>query len=335
MKAGISLLFFLLIFSVLIHAQTIQDTTVVTLKTVNGGAYTGQIIFESPDSVKINTKDFGIVTIAQKNIIRENLVTIETMDGNEFLGEIVSEDSNSVKLKTIKFGEITITKSDIKKRSQVVPQQIKDGKYWFPNPQSTRYFWSPNGYGLKKGEGYYQNIWVLWNQFSYGVSDNFSIGGGIIPTFLFGAPTPVFATMKFSIPVKENKVNIAGGAILGYVIGESEAGLGILYGLSTFGSPDANVTIGMGYAFAGGEWAQAPMININGMFRVSSRGYFITENYILSADGEGVVLLSFGGRSIIKKVALDYGLFIPVSADLDRFIAIPWLGFTVPFGNTK
>jgi hypothetical protein len=58
---------------------------VVTLKTVNGGAYSGQIIFESPDSVKINTKDFGIITIAQKNIIRENLVNIETMDGNEFI----------------------------------------------------------------------------------------------------------------------------------------------------------------------------------------------------------------------------------------------------------
>jgi RNase P/RNase MRP subunit p29 len=334
MKTKISLLLFVLTLTLLIHAQTNQDTTVVTLKTVNGGAYSGQIIFESPDSVKINTKDFGIITIAQKNIIRENLVTIETMDGNEFLGEIVSEDSNSVKLKTIKFGEITITKSDIKKRSEVKVQQIKDGKYWFPNPQSTRYFWSPNGYGLKKGEGYYQNIWVLWNQFSYGVSDNFSIGGGIIPIFLLGAPTPVFATMKFSIPVKENKVNIAGGAILGYVIGESEAGLGILYGLSTFGTPDNNVTVGMGYGFAGGEWAKSPMINVNGMFRVSSRGYFITENYIIAGGDVGAVILSLGGRSIIKKAALDYGLILPLSADFDGFIALPWLGFTIPFGKT-
>lgn len=263
------------------------------------------------------------------------LVNIETLDGNEFMGQIVREDSLKIVLKTEKLGEISIFKADIKNFNTVEVQQIKDGKYWFPNPQSTRYFWSPNGYGLNKGEGYYQNIWVLWNQFAYGLTDNFSIGVGIIPTFFFGAPTPVFATAKFSIPVVEDKFNVAAGAIVGGVIGESESGIGLLYGLATVGSPDANVTLGMGYGFAGGEWAKAPMININGMFRVSNRGYIITENYVISAGGEGVVLISFGGRSIIKKAALDYGLFLPLSADIDQFIAIPWLGFTLPFGKTN
>jgi len=263
------------------------------------------------------------------------LVNIETIDGNEFIGQIVSEDSLKVVVKTEKLGEISIFRSDIKRQEILEVQQIKEGKYWFPNPQSTRYFWSPNGYGLKQGEGYYQNIWVLWNQFAYGLSDNFSIGGGIIPLFLFGGtPTPVFITAKFSIPVVENKFNIGAGAIAGTILGEEETGFGILYGLSTFGTPDNNVTVGMGYGFAGGEWASSPMININGMFRVSSRGYFITENYYINAGGENVVLITLGGRSIIKKAALDYGLVIPI-ADIGQFVAIPWLGFTVPFGKTN
>jgi hypothetical protein len=262
------------------------------------------------------------------------LVNIETLDGNEFIGQIVNEDSLKIVLKTEKLGEISIFRSDIKRLETLEVQQIKDGKYWFPNPQSTRYFWSPNGYGLKKGEGYYQNIWVLWNQFSYGLSNNFSIGGGIIPTFLFGAPTPVFATIKFSIPVKKDKFNIAAGAIAGTVLGEEQTGFGIFYGLATIGSHDANVTFGMGYGFAGGEWTQTPMFNLNGMFRVSNRGYIITENYILNADGEVVVLISLGGRSIIKKAALDYGLIVPFTSDGVDF-ALPWLGFTIPFGNTK
>ena len=263
------------------------------------------------------------------------LVNIETIDGNEFIGQIVSEDSLKVVVKTEKLGEISIFRTDIKRQEILEVQQIKEGKYWFPNPQSTRYLWSPNGYGLKQGEGYYQNIWVLWNQFAYGLSDNFSIGGGIIPLFLFGGtPTPVFITAKFSIPVVENKFNIGAGAIAGTILGEEETGFGILYGLSTFGTPDNNVTVGMGYGFAGGEWASSPMININGMFRVSSRGYFITENYYINAGGENVVLITLGGRSIIKKAALDYGLVIPI-ADIGQFVAIPWLGFTVPFGKTN
>ena len=263
------------------------------------------------------------------------LVSIETVDGNEFIGQIVTEDSLRIVVKTEKLGEISIFRSDIKRREILEVQQIKEGKYWFPNPQSTRYFWSPNGYGLKQGEGYYQNIWVLWNQFAYGLSDNFSIGGGIIPLFLFGGtPTPVFITAKFSIPVVENKFNLGAGAIAGTILGEEETGFGIFYGVSTFGTPDNNVTLGMGYGFAGGEWAQSPMININGMFRVSSRGYFITENYYINAGGENVVLITLGGRRIIKKAALDYGLVIPI-ADIGQFVAIPWLGFTVPFGKTN
>jgi len=262
------------------------------------------------------------------------IVSIETNDGNEFLGQIVSEDDAKIVLKTEKLGTITINKIDVKSRENVAVQQIKDGKLWFANPQSTRYFWSPNGYGLQKGEGYYQNIWVLWNQFSYGITNNFSVGAGIIPIFLFGAPTPVFATVKFSIPVVKDKINIAAGAIAGTVLGESETGFGILYGLSTFGSPDANVTVGLGYGFAGGEWSKTPLINLNGMIRVSSKGYIITENYIVSAEGGGVVLISLGGRSIIKRAALDYGLFVPFSSDGVPFAA-PWLGFTVPFGSPK
>jgi hypothetical protein len=272
-------------------------------------------------------------TIVKAQTNDTTIVKIETTDGNEFIGKIVFQDTARVLLKTDKLGEISIRRTDIKYQEKIDVQQIKDGKLWFANPQSTRYFWSPNGYGLKKGEGYYQNIWVLWNQFSYGVTDNISLGAGIIPTFFFGgAPTPIFGTAKFSIPIKKDKINVGGGVIFGTVLGEENTGLGIFYGLSTFGSPDNNVSVGIGYGIAGGEWASTPLINLNGMFRITSRGYFITENYYIASDGESLVLMMLGGRWIIKKAALDYGLVIPIG-DIGTFVAIPWLGFTVPFGK--
>ena len=274
------------------------------------------------------------LSVSSQTTNDSTLINIETFDGNEFMGQIVHEDSLKIIFKTEKLGDISIFKTDIKRSKTVEVQQIKDGKYWFPNPQSTRYFWSPNGYGLKEGEGYYQNNWVIWNQFAYGLSDNFSIGAGVIPLFLFSVPTPVFATVKFSIPVVDEKFNIAAGAIAGTIIGESETGFGILYGLATLGSPDVNVTFGLGYGFAGGEMASTPAININGLMRVSKSSYIITENYILSGGGESVVLISFGGRTIFKKVALDYGLVLPFFGDGIE-IALPWLGFSLPFGKTS
>lgn len=262
------------------------------------------------------------------------LVKIETTDGNEFIGNIISEESDKLILKTEKLGNITIQKADIKSRELIKAQQIKDGKLWFENPQSTRYFWAPNAYGLKKGEGYYQNIYVLWNQFSVGVTENFSLGGGVIPLFLFGGgPTPVFATAKLSIPISSEKINLGGGAIVGTVLGEDFGGFGIVYGVSTFGGKDKNVTFGLGYGFAEGEFASTPLINLSGLFRLSSRGYFITENYYLNVDGESGGVISLGGRWLIKKASLDFLLAIPYASGMDTFIAFPVVGFAIPFGK--
>ncbi|MBN2636242.1 MAG: hypothetical protein JXR61_08225 [Prolixibacteraceae bacterium] len=262
------------------------------------------------------------------------LVKIETVDGNEFVGKIVSEETAKIVLETEKFGTVTIQKSDIKTQSEITVTQIKNGKLWFSNPQATRYFWAPNSYGLKNGEGYYQNIYVLWNQFSIGVTDNLSLGAGVIPLFLFGgAPTPVFATAKISIPIKKDIINVGGGAIIGTVLGEDVGGFGIVYGVSTFGSRDNNVTLGLGYGFADGEFAKSPLINLSGLFRISSRGYFITENYYLGVSDFGGGIISVGGRWIIKKASLDFLLAIPYSSDMDAFIAFPIIGFSIPFGN--
>ncbi len=272
--------------------------------------------------------------VAAQNETDSTLVRIETRDGNEFVGRITSQDTAKVVLLTENLGEISIFIKDIVSQKKVYPEQVRNGEIWFPNPQSTRYYWAPNGYGLKKGEGYYQNIWVLWNQFAYGITDNFSIGATVIPLFLFGGgPTPVLINPKLSFPLEKNKFNLGAGALAGTILGESDATFGILYGVSTFGTPDNNISIGLGYGFAGGEWASSPLINFCGMFRLSSRWYFLSENYYIGFANGGGGIISGGARWIIKKAALDFGLFMPVGADAG-LIAIPWLGFTIPFGNT-
>lgn len=260
---------------------------------------------------------------------------IETIDGNEFIGIILDRTTDHIKLKTDRLGEISILKTDIKKISEITTTQAKDGTYWFDNPQSTRYFWSPNGYNLKKGEGYYQNVWIFFNQAIYGFTDHFSAGVGTMPMFLFGGTaTPAWVTLKYSVPVVKNKVNLGGGALMATVIGEGGFG-GILYGISTFGSRDNNLNLGLGYAFGGGEIASTPLFTFGGMIRTGSKGYLITENYFVVAEGEFGGMMMFGGRRIIKNFGLDFGLITPFGAGLDGLWAFPWLGFTVPFGSKQ
>jgi hypothetical protein len=247
------------------------------------------------------------------------------------LGTISFQDSTYIHLKIDKLGEISILKTDIIRQTIASGSKIKSGYFWFENPQASRYFWAPNGYGLKKGEGYYQNIWVMFNQVHYGVSNHLSVGAGFIPIFLFGVgATPAWMTLKFSYPLVKDKVNFGSGALIGDVIGEPGSTFGILFGISTFGSIDKNISFGLGYGFAGGNFADKPIININGMYRLGPKGYILTENYFINADGKSIVILSIGGRRIIKRTSLDFGLFAPLNI-MDQFIAIPWLGFTVPF----
>jgi hypothetical protein len=261
---------------------------------------------------------------------------IETFDGNIFIGNIISEDSATIVLKTTSLGEIKIPLSNIKSKTILKQVKYEGGKIWLPNPQSSRYFWAPNGYGLEKGTSYYQNIWILYNQFSFGLTNNFSIGAGFLPLFLFGGTSsPFWIVPKVSIPVVKDKFNVGTGAFLGTILGEDSGVFGLLYGTTTFGSRDRNISFGLAYGFAQDDWLNIPVINVASMIRTGPKGYFITENYVITAEGETVALLSLGGRSIIRNIGLDYSLWIPIGAEMDTFVAIPFLGITIPMGSKK
>ena len=289
--------------------------------------------FPLRQNTSYSTEYYSLPVIVQDTTLTYRIVTL---DGNEFIGTIVEQDGQKIVLKTEQFGIITIQKVNLKSINLIESEKIKDGAYWADHMQSTRHFWSPNGYGLKKGEAYYQNVWIFFNQFSVGVTDNILIGGGIIPLFLFaGTSTPVWITPKVSFPLVKEKVNIGAGGLFATVLGEADTNFGILYGTSTFGPRDKNVTVGVGYGYANGSWATKPTFTLSFLSRVGRKGYFISENYLISDGNSYLFIGMIGGRSILGNsgVGLDYGLVVPIVNNMDSFFAIPWLGITVPLGK--
>lgn len=273
--------------------------------------------------------------IAQGDSIVEELWVIETRDGNEFAGEILSSGEEAILLRTSTYGDIRIPLGQIRSKTLLQPENIVEGEYWFSNPHATRYFFGTNGYGLKQGEGYYQNTWILFNQVNYGFTNYFSMGAGIVPLFLFaGSPTPVFITPKVTLPLVKEKFNLGLGGLFTTVLGEGFS-FGLTYGTLSIGSRDHNLAIGAGWTFSNeGGLAERPTIMLSGMTRIGKKGYLLTENYYLGfGGGSSIGIISFGGRSVQKRLAVDYGLILPVGADIGSFIAIPWLGITIPFGN--
>lgn len=258
-------------------------------------------------------------------------VRVQTKDGNILFGDLISETDQAIIIRTSS-GDVTIMRENIQRITDISRNSIRDGKFWHPNPQSTRYLFSPNALGLKKGEGYYQNVWIFFNNANYGLTDNFSLGAGLVPSFLFGASeTPIWILPKFSVPIPNSKFHIAAGAMLGGITGV--ASFGVLYGMATYGDQDHNMSVGLGYGYAEGEVSSSPVVTFSGMFRASHRVYFITENYIFP-DTEGLSLVSFGMRWAPENFAVDFAIMSPVGEDLGRgFIGFPWLGVTIPFGR--
>jgi len=259
---------------------------------------------------------------------------IETIDGNEYLANILESTEEYILIQTDIISELKLNRSVIESMKKVTIGDMTKGEFWFENPHATRYFYSPNGYNLKKQEAYYQNTWVFFNQLSYGFTDQFSMGVGIMPIFLVGAgAAPVWITPKIGIPLIENKLNLGVGVLAATILGESDTGFGIAYTTLTHGDRDKNSTIGGGWAFSSDGWGKYPTITFAAMARFSKKGFFITENYLITTAYETIGIISFGGRSVQKKLAVDYGLIFPVNTGADMLLAVPWLSITIPFGN--
>ncbi|WP_194775321.1 hypothetical protein [Pararhodonellum marinum] len=268
---------------------------------------------------------------AQEESRVEQVFRVTTLDGNEFIGKIIHEDDESLTLRIGDFTKAIIQKHSIESIVLLTYRSLVDGVPWFDNFQATRYFFSPNGFALDKGESYYQNAWILLNQATFGVSDNISVSTGIIPLFLLGgSSTPVWLNVKASIPVVEDKHHIGVGALVGAVVDRKSTGFGVLYAVNTFGNKDQNINVGLGWAFSGKSSISHPIISLGGMYRTGPKGYFITENYFIPSPDIHTAIISVGGRRFINRVGLDYGFIIPI-ASLGGFLAIPWLGMTIPF----
>lgn len=255
-----------------------------------------------------------------------------TVQNQTFVGELIFEDDEKITLRTESLNRLTILRENIKRIEKINADRIRNGEYWFENPQSTRYFFTPNAIGLRKGRGYYQNTWVLFNNVNYGISDSFSIGGGVIPLFLFGTgETPMWLLPKVSVPVVADKFYIGGGAMIGGIVGESTEAVGVLYGVATVGNRDKNLSVSLGYGYVGSDISNTPVVNISGLIRTGRKFYLLSENYFVpGVDESGIA--SVGLRWAPESFALDFGLFRPL-VDAGSLIGIPWLGVTIPFGN--
>ncbi|NQT27110.1 hypothetical protein HQ585_17280 [candidate division KSB1 bacterium] len=267
---------------------------------------------------------------------------IETRDGADWEGRITEITETSVQFVT-KFGDVNIPIQDIKEINTLEMTAVKEGQFWFPNPNTSRLFFAPTGRMLPQGEGYFADYYILFPSLTFGITNNFTLGGGM--SLIPGAGLDhqlYFITPKIGLKASES-MHIAAGALAIVVPSmESENGeddenreddeepfsMGILYGVGTIGSPDKSFTIGLGYGYTRGNLADSPLLVLGGEIRSSAHIAIVSENWFGGGMDGGV--LSLGVRFFGRRLSADLALGVPVGFGGESF-ALPYIDFVYAF----
>jgi|AntRauTorckE5430_2_1112549.scaffolds.fasta_scaffold10740_2 hypothetical protein len=282
---------------------------------------------------KIRNSDYeqGRFIPRQRLLRVDSLWYVQTEDGNKYIGTLEYDGPDKIILTTNLTGTITLPRRTIKKMTPLKGSiNRRSSALWIDNPQAIRCFASPTAFGLRRGERYYRNINIFISQVDFGITDRFSVGVGTIPAFLFGVATPLWANLKYAVPV-DHQVHLAGNLLIGMAVGEGGL-FATAIGSATLGERDRNVTLGLGWGSFGDIDASAGSVSLSAMYRISEKGYLITDNWFIAGAGEFVPLLSVGGRTNWSTVALEYGIVVPPQPD-SGLALIPWLGITVGIGK--
>ncbi len=255
-------------------------------------------------------------------------------NGTTLLGRTIAIVGDSVRFAS-NVGTVSFALADVEEVRLVAAGDIRDGRYWFPNPNDTRLLFAPTARMLRRGEGYFSSYYVFLPGVAYGVTDRFTIGGGIslIPGVDLNDQL-LYITPKIGL-VDRGNVQLAAGALVATIpFSDDNDGfeaVGVLYGVGTTGSADRNLTLGLGFGFAGSDVESSPAVMLGGQTRVSRRFALVSENYYFPAVGDGA-LVSYGGRFMGERIAVDLGFFNLIGNDTGViFPGFPFIGLVFNF----
>ncbi|MFM9946389.1 MAG: hypothetical protein ACKV1O_00470 [Saprospiraceae bacterium] len=191
---------------------------------------------------------------------------------------------------------------------------------------------SPSAFNYKKGTGEYRNLEVVVNIADVGLSDNFSVGGGMVIPFIF--------IVRLKGTVDYNEIVHLGAGVNNFIpISEDIGGSPFthFYGVVTVGKPKAYLNTTLGYIIPWdntpvfvGESETVPLVaTFGGSITVAERFRFMIDVIYTKGDGLDEVMPSFSMGWIGRMSRFELGLVTSVIGT-DSF-AIPALAYARRF----
>jgi hypothetical protein len=274
-------------------------------------------LFSASSTAQISKFKATFIKAQQEN--KEVVVTLS--DGNTFSGFVESIEEESAGVKT-KDGVFNFRYNRIVDVKIVDPED--QSSRWKDNPSKNKLFITQTGKMLDKGSGYYQNTYIFFSSFSYGVTNSISLNTGFSMIPGLRIDNQMFA-VGAKIGASLNSTLYVAGNIRYYKIFDVDEGVTSVFGSITYSKNRLDLTASTGLGFADNSSSDLLVI-VGGQFRVSERFAFISENIVLpSGEASSEALISFGGRIIASKSAFDLGFF-----SFEETL-IPFVSYTIKF----
>lgn len=222
-------------------------------------------------------------------------------DGSTLVGRITSVNDKNIIFET-DLGTMNIEITRIRAIKEVSPSALRDGKYWFPNPNRTRLLLGPTARTLEAGSGYLFDLWIFLPGVAYAITDNFMVSGGV--SIIPGADDQLFYLIpKYGFPVTD-KFDLAFSLNILH-LWETTAFLGM--GSMTYGTDDKSLTAGLAVAYGDDGFADQPAATLGGEYRFSRRVALVGESWFIPTKEEEGALFLAGVRFFGEQITVDLG----------------------------
>ena len=184
---------------------------------------------------------------------------------------------------------------------------------------------SETAFSFKRKQAEYKTLYGLLHTFDVGLTDNITAGiGAIIPVGLVGK-------IKLTGQVNE-KLRLGAGfqTLLSFVFDPFV--LFYPYATASIGTPRKFVNINAGLMIPS-EFPDEKLtvISLGYGVKFKNNWRFTTDNYLLIADGDGVIMPTAGLSWSKNKNRIEFGLSFPVSLDFGFIVPPPYIAYARSF----
>ncbi len=235
--------------------------------------------------------------------------------GRIITGKILEKTDSTYRVQTRQSGKLTFAKDQVISVRALGNREedLGDGDGYFLNKFTHKLLFTPTAIPLERGKAYFSNTYLAFSNFSYGISDHWSVGVNTIWYSPYNVNTKVTFNPKAYVKI----------ALYGQYFWLSTTdnngvatsfGAGYIQAMLTSGEPQNNITLGIGRFLARNSILDGSILTIGGVKKIGPKVSFVMQNHLLmgrytSQLRIGMLMPAF--RLDRATHSFDLGAFIP------------------------